>query len=198
MIKTKSIGGMTEEQFFQFCQENESINFERNANGEIIIMAPTGSDIDVFNLEIASDLVLWNRKTKLGYIFGNNAGFTLPNNAVRSPDAAFIKKEEWQKVALSDRKRFAHVCPDFVIELLSETDHEIFAQEKMREWMENGCELSWMINPKEKETTIYRKNGKIEIKTFDSILDGENVLPGFTIDLSRIFKGEYFTGLLRP
>jgi Uma2 family endonuclease len=187
LIKTKSIGGMTEEQFFQFCQENDSIDFERNANGEIIIMAPTGTSTGWFNINISTDLTIWNRKSNLGYVFDSNTGFTLPNNAVRSPDAAFIRKEEWQKVSLSDRKRFAHVCPDFVIELLSEADHEISLQEKMKEWMENGCQLSWMINPLKKITIIYRRNGQAEAKSFDTILDGEDVLPGFTIDLSKIF-----------
>jgi Uma2 family endonuclease len=108
---------------------------------------------------------------------------------VRSPDAAFLRKEEWLKVDPSDRKRFAHVCPDFIIELLSETDHERSLQEKMQEWMDNGCQLSW-INPRKKETTIYRKNGSIEIRPFHEILDGEDVLPGFTPDLTKIFIEE--------
>lgn len=190
LIKTKSIGGMTEEQFFQFCQENDSINFERNANGEIIIMAPTGSSTGWFNINISTDLTNWVRKTKLGYVFDSNAGFTLPNNAVRSPDAAFIKKEEWLKVDPSDRERFAHVCPDFVIELLSKTDDERFTQEKMKEWIDNGCGLAWMINSQKKETTVYRKNGSVEVKAFHEILDGEDVLPGFTLDLGKIFTQE--------
>lgn len=190
LIKTKSIGGMTEEQFFQFCQENDSINFERNANGEIIIMAPTGSSTGWFNINISTDLTNWVRKTKLGYVFDSNTGFTLPNNAVRSPDAAFIKKEEWLKVDPSDRERFAHVCPDFVVELLSKTDDERFIREKMKEWMDNGCQLAWMIDSQKKGTTIYRKNGSMEVKAFDEMLDGEDVLPGFTLDLSKIFTEE--------
>jgi Uma2 family endonuclease len=190
LIKTKSIGGMTEEQFFQFCQENDSIDFERNANGEIIIMAPTGSATGWFNINISTDLTIWARKTRLGYVFDSNTGFTLPNNAVRSPDAAFLNKEEWLKVDPSDRERFAHVCPDFVIELLSKSDDERFVREKMKEWIDNGCALAWMIDSQKKETTIYRKNGSVEVKAFHEILDGENVLPGFTLDLLKIFTEE--------
>lgn len=187
LIKTQSIGGMTEEQFFRFCQENDSIRFERNANGEIIIMEPTGSYTGWFNVNIATDLTIWNRKTNLGIVFDSNTGFTLPNGAVRSPDAAFITKEGWEKVSKEDRKKFAHICPDFVIELLSESDDERRLQEKMQEWMENGCRLAWMINPKNKETTIYRQSGKTETGSFDQPLKGEDVLPGFVLDLEKLF-----------
>jgi Uma2 family endonuclease len=131
--------------------------------------------------------VIWNRQPKAGYVFGSNAGFTLPNNAVRSPDSAFIRKDQWEKVAKSDRKKFAHICPDFVIELLSESDQLKASQEKMTEWMDNGCQLAWMINPQKKETSVYRNNKPVEVKPFTSILEGEDVLPNFTLDLSKIF-----------
>ena len=190
LIKTNSIGGMTEEQFFQFCQENDSINFERNAMGDIIIMEPTGSYTGWFNINLGTDLTIWNRETNLGFVFDSNTGFTLPNGAVRSPDASFIKKESWEKISHEDRKRFAHICPDFVIELLSESDQEWALQNKMKEWMDNGCRLAWMINPQKKETTIYRGNGETETKPFHEALNGEDVLPGFSLKLAEIFTGE--------
>ena len=190
LIKTNSIGGMTEEQFFQFCQENDSINFERNSNGEIIIMAPTGSDTGAFNLGITSQLYSWNAKNKFGIAFDSSTGFTLKNGAIRSPDGAFILKARWDKVAIDDRKKFAHICPDFVIELLSESDHEWALQKKMEEWMDNGCRLAWMINPEKKETMIYRSKGETETKPFHEALNGEDVLPGFTINLTKIFTEE--------
>jgi Uma2 family endonuclease len=180
LIKTNSIGGMTEEQFFQFCQENGSIHFEMDALGNIVVMEPTGSYTDWFNTDIITDLNIWNRHTKAGYVFGNNAGFTLPNKAVRAPDGAFIVRSRYEALPESDRKRFSHICPDFVIELLSESDNE-----KMREWMENGCRLAWMIDPHKRQTTIYRHNGATEIKKFDEVLKGEHVLPGFTLNLSK-------------
>lgn len=188
LIKTKSIGGMTEEQFFQFCQENELIRFERNAEGDIIFMEPTGSYSDLFNVGIATDLSNWNRAAGLGYVFGNNAGFTLPNKAVRSPDAAFITKSRYDALPLSDRKKFSHICPDFIIEILSESDRKWVLQNKMEEWIQNGCLLAWMIDPKTRETTIYRASGKIGIRPFDEVLEGERVLPGFTLNLSKCYS----------
>jgi Uma2 family endonuclease len=191
LIKTNAIGGMTEEQFFKFCQENDSIRFERNTNGEIIIMAPTGSDTSWFNSNLNRVLSNWNHDTKLGFVFESNAGFTLPNNAVRSPDAAFISKQKWLALSQDDRKKFAHVCPDFVIELLSESDNPKALQDKMKEWIDNGCRLAWMINPQKKETLIYRDNGEVEIRSFALLLEGENVLPGFKVDLKEIFIEEF-------
>lgn len=187
LIKTNSIGGMTEEQFFRFCQENESINFERNAKGEIIILEPAGTYTGWFNINIATDLTIWNRKTNLGIVFDSNTGFTLPNGAVRSPDASFIKIDRWEKISIEDRKKFAHICPDFVIELLSESDRQRTLHKKMEEWLSNGCRLAWMINPYKKETTIYRQQREAEIRRIHEVLSGEDVLPGFTLDLSKLF-----------
>jgi Uma2 family endonuclease len=187
LIKTRSIGGMTEEQFFQFCQENGSIIFERNAAGDIILMEPTGTKTGWHNANIATELVIWNRRSGSGLVFDSNTGFTLPNLAVRSADVAYIRKERWQQIDEDDKKRFAHICPDFVIELLSESDSEPSAQDKMKEWIHNGCSLAWTINPKKRETTIYRANGKTEIRAFNETLSGEEVLPGFELNLDAIF-----------
>lgn len=189
VIKTKSIGGMTEHEFFRFCQENESLRLERNADGDIILMEPTGSEMDIFNLDVVTDLVNWNRQTGAGYVFGNNAGFTLPNGAVRSPDGAFITKLRYEALPMSDRKRFAHICPDFLIEILSESDRERSLQNKMTEWMENGCVLAWMINPHKRETITFSANGTSESKGFEELLEGGSVLPGFSIRLSDYSYG---------
>ncbi len=178
---------MTEEQFFQFCQENDSLRFERNAMGDIIVMEPTGSETGRHTMSIGTELSLWNRKTKLGIVFDSNTGFTLPNNAVRSPDAAFITRSRYDALPQSDRKKFAHICPDFIIELLSETGHERLCRDKMNEWIDNGCRLAWMINPHRRETIIYRHNGENETKGFGETLNGEAVLPGFELNLEPIF-----------
>lgn len=184
LIKTQSIGGMTEEQFFHFCQENDSIRFERNEIGDIIVIEPTGSETDLFNVDLITDLSNWNRQTRAGYVFGNNAGFTLPNKAVRSPDAAFIDRSRYESLPDSDRKRFAHICPDFVVEILSNSDQQKVLYDKMKEWMKNGCRLAWMIDFLKKETVIYRQNSEAEIKPFHEPLSGEDVLKGFVVDLS--------------
>ena len=187
LIKTNSLGGLTEDQFFQFCRENDSINFERNDAGDIILMEPTGAMTGWHNVNITTELAIWNRKTGSGLVFDSNAGFTLPNGAVRSPDVSYIEKERWQQISPDDQIRFAHICPDFIIELLSENDSEPALQEKMKEWMGNGCRLAWMINPKKRETTIYRVNGGAEIRAFNETLSGEEVLPGFELNLDAIF-----------
>jgi Uma2 family endonuclease len=187
LIKTASIGGMTEEEFFNFCQENSNLRFERNAKGEILIMAPTGSEMGSYNADVNGELVIWNKQKKAGRIFDSNAGFTLPNGAVRAADAAFITHERWNTVPPDDRKKFAHICPDFVLEIFSENDDFKSLQNKLKEWIDNGCKLAWMIHPEKKETFIYRKNGEIEIKPFTVALDGEDILPGFSLVLTKIF-----------
>lgn len=188
LIKTRSIGGMTEEQFFQFCQENDPISFERNSAGDIILMEPTGTRTGWYNMNIGTALNNWNHQTGSGLVFDSSTGFTLPNRAVRSPGLSFIRKERWQKIHPDDQVRFAHICPDFVIELLSETDSEPTLQEKMKEWVDNGCQLAWWINPKKKETSIYRTTGETEIRLFHETLSGEDVLPGFELKLDGIFN----------
>ncbi len=187
IIKTDSLN-MTEEEFFFFCQENEQLRMERNPNGEIIIMAPTGDWISNRNVHLTTDLEIWNRKMKLGYTFESNAGFTLPNKAIRSPDAAWISKERFEALPQEDAERFGHICPDFVVELKSKSDSVNDLKEKMAEWMDNGCRLGWLINPDEGKIFIYRKKGSVEEKSFDEKISGEDVLPGFELDLSFMKK----------
>ncbi|MFM9840411.1 MAG: Uma2 family endonuclease [Cyclobacteriaceae bacterium] len=189
-IKTKSFGGMTDRQFERFCIENEPLNFERNSKGEIIVMPPTSTNIEFWNNDVSSELNLWNRKSKLGFTFGNNAGFKLSNGAIKSPDAAFVSKARISELAPHQKKGFYQVCPDFVIEILSDSDSLPQLKEKMKEWIDNGCILAWLINPQKKKTTIYRANEKTEEVSFHTILSGENLLPNFKINLKDIFDQE--------
>lgn len=117
----------------------------------------------------------------------SNGGFTLPNQAMRVPDAAWISLERWEKVPEEEQKKFAHLCPDFVIELMSESDSLKETQSKMEEWMENGCRLAWLIDPKERKTFVYQEKGTIREIPFETPLSGENVLPGFQLDLTGSF-----------
>src|ERR1039458_14865 len=120
-LQTESLN-LSEEQFFKFCAENKGLRIERDKHKTIIIMAPTGGETGNFNLELGIDLGIWNRKSKLGYCFDSNTGFTLPNGAMRSPDVGWIPNEKWENLPREDRKRFPHICPDFIIELMSERD----------------------------------------------------------------------------
>lgn len=187
VIKTNS-WQVNDEDFFNFCQDNELFNIERNSNQDIIIMPPTGNITSIQNISIITELEIWNRKSKLGYAYESNAGFTLPNNAVRSPDAAWIEKSRFEKLPQKEKESFAHICPDFVIELKSKSNTMKDLKEKMNEWIENGCRLAWLINPKEQKVYIYRKDGSISETAFSEKISGEDVLPGFEMDLGFMIE----------
>ncbi|HLP89959.1 MAG TPA: Uma2 family endonuclease [Nostocaceae cyanobacterium] len=178
---------MTDEQFFQFCQQNRNLRIEKSASGELIIMSPTGSETDQRNFDIIVQLGIWTKQNKLGVGFGSSGGFTLPNGAIRSPDAAWIKLERWEAIPLEQRKKFAPICPDFVVELRSESDSLKTLQEKMQEYIENGSQLGWLIDRKERKVYIYRPNSPVEILNNPQKLSGESVLPGFVLDLSGVW-----------
>lgn len=186
-IITKSFGQLTNEQFFAFCQENRNLRFERTQEGDIIIMPPTGGETGYTNSNIVTELTLWNRKYKKGLAFDSSTGFNLPNGAMRSPDAAWIKLERWQTLSPEEKKKFPPLCPDFVIELRSGTDTVKTLQAKMKEWVSNGCHLAWLLDVKEEKAYIYRPDREIEIiSSFDESLSGEDVLPGFVLNLQII------------
>ena len=179
---------MDDDVFFDFCQDNNHLQIERNADGTIIIMPPTGILSGEKNAEIATDLGMWKRKNG-GHTFDSSTGFTLENTAVRSPDASWMSDERYKSVEYVELKKFARVTPEFVVELMSETDSVKDLQEKMDEYMKNGVLLGWLINPKTEEVFIYREDGTIS-KTvgFDNELSGENILPGFEFNLNLLRK----------
>jgi Uma2 family endonuclease len=186
-LNFSALGGLSDDELFQLCISNKQLRIERSAKGEILIMAPAGSSSSMTNADIVYYLKAWNKKQRLGRVFESSAGFTLPNGAMRSPDAAFILQERWEAVSAEDRKRFAPICPDFVVELMSHSDALKTAQDKMHEWMDNGCRLAWLINPKQQKVYIYRADGDVSVvETFEATLSGEDVLPEFTLDLREI------------
>ncbi len=178
---------MSDDAFFDFCQANKSKRIERTKNRDIIIMDPVGGESGFYENNVSYQLTSWNVRKKIGLVFSPSTGFTLPSGAVKSADAAWLRLETWAAIPLSDRKRFAHVSPDFVIEIRSENDSIADLQDKMAEWIENGTRLGWLIDPKEKKSYIFRANGTVEeVIGFDKSLSGENVLEGFILDLSEI------------
>jgi Uma2 family endonuclease len=178
---------MTDEQFFQLCQANRDLKFERTAPGELIVMAPTGGETGRYNSEIGADLVLWNRQTKLGVVFDSSTCFKLPNGADRSPDLTWIKQERWDTLTPEQKEKFPPICPDFVLELMSPTDNLKAIQAKMQEYRDNGARLGWLINRKAQEVEIYRLGQEVEVLQSPSTLSGEDVLPGFTLDLRSLW-----------
>jgi len=179
---------LTDEQFFQLCQNNRDLRFERTASGELIIMPPTGSDTGRRNIKIAFQLEAWSRQNNLGIAFDSSTGFKLPNGADRSPDASWVKRDRWNALTPQQKEKFASLCPDFVVELLSPSDSLEKVRAKMKEYMDNGARLGWLINPKNQQVEIYRLNQDVEILQSPATLSGEDVLSGFVLDLNPIMS----------
>ncbi|WP_026733633.1 Uma2 family endonuclease [Fischerella sp. PCC 9605] len=177
---------LTDEQFWQLCQNNRDLRFERTASGELIIMSPTGGETGNRNIELAYQLQAWSRQNKLGKAFDSSTGFKLPNGADRSPDASWIAIERWESLSREQRRKFLPLCPDFVVELCSPSDSLNKTREKMQEYIENGARLGWLIDAEARRVEIYRPGRDVEILENPSTLSGEDVLPGFLLDLTTI------------
>lgn len=179
---------VSHEQFQQLAAVNRDLRLERTATGELIVMPPTGSDTGNRNLDIEGQLWLWNRQTKLGVVFDSSTGFHLPNGADRSPDASWIKLERWQALTPQEREGFAPICPDFIVELRSPSDSMEKLRARMREYMENQALLGWLIDRKNRKVEIYRQGQDVEILDNPTTLSGEDVLPGFVLDLTEVWQ----------
>ncbi|GBO53856.1 hypothetical protein APA_1804 [Pseudanabaena sp. lw0831] len=186
-ISLEPIFELTEEKFFQLCKKNRDLRFERSAQGDITIMAPEGSDTGMRSSDVNGYLWLWNQQKKLGFTFGSSKGFILPNGAMRSPDACWILKERWDALTPEQQSKFAPICPDFVIELMSRTDILSTVQAKMQEYQDNGARLGWLINRRDRQVEIYRIGQPVEILQSPITLSGETVLPEFVLDLASIW-----------
>ena len=179
---------LSDEAFWRLCRANPELDLERSSRGELIIVAPAGLDSDRRNIGLASQLWNWNRAGDHGVVFGPSAGFTLPNTAVRGPDASWLARERWEALPEADRERFGHVCPEFVAEVRSPSDRKGQLRSKMREYIANGARLGWLIDPtlKSKPVEIYRPGREVEILRGPATLSGEDVLPGLVLDLKGI------------
>jgi len=187
LIKGAVFERMTADDFFDFCQANDTLNFERNENGNIILMAPTGSQSSIYNGDIVYQLTHWNKKNKLGVVLESNGGLTLPDGSNRAADAAWISNEKWNNLSQGEKEKFAPVCPEFVIELRSKNDSLKYLKSKMKMWISNGVLEAWLIDPIEEEVHIYGKDGFYELAdTFYKKISAKNILPGFVLDLTEL------------
>lgn len=178
---------MSDDEFFSFCQANPDLNIERNAQREIIIVSPNGSISGNINAGINAQLYLWNEKNKLGITFDSSSGFTLPDQSVKSPDAAWLLLEKWQQLSEKDQEKFAPVCPEFVVELKSKHDRLDDLQEKMKSWIQNGAQLAWLIDPESEIVYVYQTDQEMAMhQDFNVPLSAEPVLPGFILDFGRL------------
>ncbi|MGF1496592.1 MAG: Uma2 family endonuclease [Elainellaceae cyanobacterium] len=178
---------ITDEQFLEFIKANPELRLERAATGELIAMPPTVSESGSHNSELIADVALWNRQARLGRVFDSSSSFRLPNGAIRSPDVAWVERARWDALTSEQQQGFAPLCPDFVIELMSKTDTLENIQQKMAEYLENGCRLGWFINPNTRTVEIYRPERAVKTLSFDQRLSGEDVLPGFELMPVKIF-----------
>ena len=187
-LNLNAVVQLTSEQFYKLCEENRDLQLERNANGELIVMPPTGGETGKRNSTANAQIWTWNDRTELGEVFDSSTGFTLPSKADRSPDVSWVEKSRWEALTPEQRDKFIPLCPDFVIEFLSPSDRLIKTQEKMQEYMDNGCRLGWLINRKKREVEIYRPGQEVEVLQSPLTLSGEDVLPGFVLNLQKIWN----------
>ena len=178
---------LTDEQFFKLCVNNRDYRFERNSQGDLIIMSPTGGETGNRNADICYQLQAWNREKHLGKVFDSSTGYKLPSGSNRSPDASWIPLEKWDNLSAQEKQKFLPLSPDFLIELLSPTDNLIDTQNKMKEYLENGTKLGWLINRKTRQVEVYRVNQKVEILVNPHNVSGENILEEFNLDMESIW-----------
>ncbi|NEP60510.1 MAG: Uma2 family endonuclease [Symploca sp. SIO2G7] len=186
-INFPAIVQMTMEQFYEFCQANRELRIERTATGEVIVMPPVFSDTGNRNFNLAVQLGLWAEQDGTGVGFDSSSGFTLPNGATRSPDAAWIKGSRWNTLTAEQRASFAPICPDFVVELRSASDTLSSLQIKMQEYIENGALLGWLIDRKNRKVYLYRPNQAPEILDNPNVIVGDPELPGFVLQMAKIW-----------
>lgn len=186
-IKLQPIIELNDEKFYQLCRKNPDVKFERNAQGEIIVMPPTGGETGKRNAEIIIDFGIWNRQTKLGVLFDSSTCFKLPNGADRSPDVSWIRQDRWDILTPEEQEKFPPIAPDFVLELMSPTDNLKDVQTKMREYMDNQVKLGWLFNRKTRRVEIYRLGQEVEILQDPAQMSGEDILPGFVLDMQIVW-----------
>jgi Uma2 family endonuclease len=178
---------LTDDQFFEFCQLNRDFRIERTAKGELLIMSPTGGKTGRRNFRLIQQLANWVDIDGSGIGLDSSTGFKLPNGADRSPDASWVKLERWNTLTEEQQERFVPLCPDFVVGLRSRTDSLQILQDKMQEYIDNGAALGWLIDCKRRRVYIYRPQSEVERLDNPKTVSGDPVLPGFILDLSKIW-----------
>jgi len=185
-LNLKSIINLADEQFYELCLANPDVKFERNAKGEVIILAPTGGETGIYNAGLNAQFWIWNDRLKLGKVFDSSTCFKLSNQANRSPDVSWVRLDRWNELTCSEQEKFPPIAPDFVLELMSPTDTLSDTQAKMQEYQENGVKLGWLINRKRNLVEIYRQNQQVEVLPNPEFLMGEDILPEFSLNLRSL------------
>jgi Uma2 family endonuclease len=179
---------MSDEELMRFCAANDGLHVERDVNGELIVMTPAGGRTGKKNTDVIIDLGIWNRQNDRGVAFESNTGFTLPDGSMLSPDAAWVERDRWNALSDRDQERFVPLCPDFVIELRSPSDSLPELQAKMLQWIGNGAQLAWLIDPIEQTVSVYRPGESPEVHYRPTSVQGEGAMVGFELVMARIWE----------
>jgi Uma2 family endonuclease len=179
---------MSEEEFYEFCSLNEDYRIERTAQGDILIMPPAGGETGNRNMELGAQLQRWAKRDGRGVAFDSSTAFHLPDGAVLSPDASWVLRSRLARFTREQKRKFPPLCPDFVIELTSPSDRLSKVQEKMREWMDNGAELGWILHPDAQQVHIYRPGREVEVLRDAGQVSGEGPVEGFVLQLAEIWE----------
>lgn len=186
-VNLPAIAPISAATFYELCRLNPELRLERTATGEVIIMSPTASDTGNRNLTIAAQLWYWAEQDGTGIGFDSSTGFTLPNSAIRSPDAAWIPLARWQTLTPEQQASFAPICPNFVIELRSASDILNQLQAKMQEYIDNGAQLGWLIDRVQRRVLIYRPDRAPDVLEQPETISGEPELPGFILQMAKVW-----------
>lgn len=177
-----------DDELFAFCQANPELTIERNKEQQIIIMSPSGSLSGLLHARILTKIFEWSEKNS-GYVFDSSTGFSLPDGSMRSPDVAWVSSTKWTKLTEDQKEKFAPICPEFIVEVVSPSDAIKELKSKMDEWVANGIQLGWLMDVKREEVFIYTTEGLIKtVNNFDLKLSGKEVLPGFEFELNLLRK----------
>lgn len=187
VLRTRPAVEMNDAQFFAFCRQNSDLRIERTAKGDIVIMPPTAGDTGNRNFKLAAQFGRWVEQDGSGEGFDSSTGFVLPNGATRSPDLAWALRSRLATLSPDQKQGFLPLCPDFVLELRSSSDGLSAAQEKMREYQENGARLGWLLDPASRRVHVYRPRAPVETHDDPATLSGDPELPGFVLDVHSLF-----------
>jgi len=178
---------LTHEQFEQVCRDNPDLRLELTSTGGLIVMPPAGSLTGKRNFNLTGQFMVWVEKDGTGVGFDSSAGFTLPDGAVLSPDVSWVRREKWDALTEDEQERFSHLCPDFVIELRSRWNTLKAQLQKMQEYLDNGTQLGWFIDPRQRRVYVYRAGAEVEVLTNPTTVSADPVLPGFVLRLDELW-----------
>ena len=187
-LKLSPIVDLDDDAFFDLCRANSELRMERTARGDLQIMSPAGWYSGRRNADLTAQLWTWSQGDGTGLSFDSSAGYTLPNGAIRSPDASWVLRERGESIAPDQRERFASLCPDFVAEIRSPSDSKTSLREKLREYIAQGARLGWLLDPFDGTAEVYRPGREVEVLDRPATLSGEDVLPGFVLETAEILS----------